>query len=224
MHLSWAVDLSPNTGMPYLGPSLVCLVTSPSPFECSLKPSRWAPPACGQESFFPFETAGVLFLHRSSSQGGVNFQNAVFSVFVLLLLISQNTVDHEIILDCCLPSFSEKKGGKMICLNSSKLSEFIQLVKMTLKPWTYSNWEWYLQILCRTCVFNIVTELKGKNIVAISVTLSCLFCTFILERPFKLLQFTSWNKSRGFNQERPFLWWRSWSCILVFSLCVLAHE
>jgi len=46
--------------MPSLGSSLVRWAMSPSPFEPSLKPSQWAPPACGQESFFPFETAALI--------------------------------------------------------------------------------------------------------------------------------------------------------------------
>lgn len=45
------------------------------------------------------------------SQGGVNFQNAVFSIFVFLLMISQNTVCLENFFDCFLPSFPEEKVG-----------------------------------------------------------------------------------------------------------------
>jgi len=48
--------------MPCLGSSLVSLVISSSPFGPSLKPPQWAPPARGQESFFPFQTAGFRLL------------------------------------------------------------------------------------------------------------------------------------------------------------------
>ena len=45
-----------------LGSSLVSWAMSPSPFEPSLKPSQWALPAHGQESFFPFEIAAIHLL------------------------------------------------------------------------------------------------------------------------------------------------------------------
>lgn len=47
-----------------------------------------------------------LSFGRWTPQGGGNFQNEVFSIFGVLLMVSQNTVDHENFF------FSEKKGGE----------------------------------------------------------------------------------------------------------------